>query len=153
VTDEQMLPSLLESIEQPIERCMADGAYDRKRCYQTCHERGIQLITPPACNAVLQSPDQADVARQSRDQAIERIQELTKEYAGDREAARKKWKEEVEYHQRSLVETAMYRFKTLCGGKLFSRKESSQQREALIKVNVINKMTQLGMPLTTVVLT
>lgn len=111
------------------------------------------MITPPACNAVLQPPNQADAAKQGRDKAIKRIQALTKEHAGDREAARKQSKEEVDYHQRSLAETAMYRFKRLCGGKLFSRKESSQQREALIKVNIINKMTQLGVPLTTVVLT
>ena len=40
---------------------------------------------------------------------------------GGDENARKLWKKLKGYHQRSLAETAMYRFKTLFGNNLISR--------------------------------
>jgi len=39
---------------------------------------------------------------------VERIKEL-----GDNEKASKTWKREVGYHKRSLVETAVFRYKTI----------------------------------------
>lgn len=43
-------------------------------------------------------------------------------YDMNHEDARKKWKEDHNYHQRSKVETAFYRFKTHLSGNLSSRK-------------------------------
>jgi hypothetical protein len=40
----------------------------------------------------------------------------------------------------------MYRFKQLCGEKLFSRKTASQLREAAMKVTMLNKLPSLGRP-------
>jgi len=40
-----------------------------------------------------------------------------------RKVGRKTWKHESGYHRRSLAETTMFRFKTIFGGKLRSRKE------------------------------
>ena len=56
------------------------------------------------------------------------------------------WKKQSDYHRRSLVETYMYRFKTILGNKLSSRKFGNQKAEAKIKVSILNRMTQLGMP-------
>lgn len=50
------------------------------------------------------------------------------------------------YHRRSLVETGMYRFKTIFGGKLRARRMIYQKAEVFAKALALNKMTNLGMP-------
>jgi hypothetical protein len=54
--------------------------------------------------------------------------------------------EDILYHQRSLSETAMFRLKTIFGPRLASRKDGNQATEALIKAQILNRMTHLGMP-------
>ena len=48
--------------------------------------------------------------------------------------------------QRRRSENGMYRYKRIIGDALRARRSSAQRKEAMIAVNVINKMTQLGMP-------
>ena len=50
------------------------------------------------------------------------------------------------YNRRSLVETAMYRYKTIIGRRLHARTLPNQRTEAKIGCNVLNRMTRLGMP-------
>jgi hypothetical protein len=59
---------------------------------------------------------------------------------GIRRLSRKAWKKQVKYHQLSIAETVMYRFKTLLGDRLQSRKFKNQWAEILIKVNIPNQM-------------
>ena len=56
------------------------------------------------------------------------------------------WQRSSGYSRRSLVETAMYRYKTIIGRRLYARILPSQRTEAKIACNVINRMTCLGMP-------
>jgi len=65
----------------------------------------------------------------------------------DYEEGRKRWKENSNYHRRSLSETAMFRFKKIFGSELYSRKIETQEVEAQIKISVLNRMTALGMPI------
>jgi hypothetical protein len=58
------------------------------------------------------------------------------------------WQRCSGYSRRSLVETAMYRYKTIIGRRLHARILPSQRTEAKIACNVVNRMTSLGMPLT-----
>jgi hypothetical protein len=51
-----------------------------------------------------------------------------------------------DYHQRSLSETGMYRYKQLIGDKLSLRNYNAQVGEALAGVKVMNKVIGLGMP-------
>ncbi|MFT5432191.1 MAG: hypothetical protein ACI9OJ_002889 [Myxococcota bacterium] len=44
------------------------------------------------------------------------------------------------------AENGMYRYKRIIGDALRSRRPEAQKKEAMIAVNVINKMTTLGMP-------
>ncbi len=148
-TDEETLPKILHKINDKIDRCLGDGAYDKKRCYKSCYERQIQLITPPMKRAKVQPGKLPELY--PRDEAIRRIEVLSKRYGGDEERARAQWKLEVDYHSRSLAETAMYRFKTLFTDKLTSRKIRTQQTEMMIKVNLMNRFTALGMPVPQVV--
>jgi len=63
-----------------------------------------------------------------------------------RKTTRKKWKETVGYHVRSLSETAMFRLKTICRDRLNARKLNQQKTEVLIAASILNKMTKLEMP-------
>ena len=65
---------------------------------------------------------------------------------GIRKVGRSGWKKAVGYHQRSLVETAFFRFKTLFGDKLHARCLENQKIETLLCCNIMNQFTQLGMP-------
>jgi hypothetical protein len=40
----------------------------------------------------------------------------------------------------------MFRFKTICGDRLKTRKIDNQFKELLMKCAVLNRMTHLGMP-------
>ena len=61
------------------------------------------------------------------------------------EIGKKEWKQQSAYHQRSLVETAMFRIKTLFSDKLKNRTFEAQQVEAYLRIGALNKMTGLGM--------
>lgn len=58
----------------------------------------------------------------------------------------KQWKKNSSYHQRSIAETAMYRFKQLIGPKLSLRDYNAQVGEILADVKVMNKLIGFGMP-------
>jgi hypothetical protein len=51
-----------------------------------------------------------------------------------------------DHHRRSLVETHMFRLKTILGGSLRGRNFINQKIEAKIMANILNKMVHLGMP-------
>ncbi len=144
-SDNQVFPEVLETVEEEVERCFGDGAYDRQSCYDACYDYGTVLITPPRVDAIPQKPAQTNPSMVPRDRAIERIKALEKTL-GDSEKARKQWKIEVDYHTRSIAENAMFRFKTLCGDTLSSRSDATQKTEIAIKINILNQFTKLGMP-------
>jgi hypothetical protein len=48
--------------------------------------------------------------------------------------------------QQARVENTFFRYKTIVGDRLRARHPKSQEVEALIACNVLNRMTDLGMP-------
>jgi hypothetical protein len=58
----------------------------------------------------------------------------------------RKWKRESNYHRRSLTETQVFRFKTIFGDRLQTRKIDNQFKELMLKAAILNRMTHLGMP-------
>ncbi len=74
--------------------------------------------------------------RLARDENLRRIRQI----------GRKGWKEESGYHRRSLVETAMFRVKTIFGGSVASRRPAQQATEVGIRCRALNVMTHQGMP-------
>ena len=119
-------------------KVFGDGAYDTLDCREAVHGQGGKPIFPPDKNAKLQKGKPFPALRE-RDQAIRRIQEL-----GDE--GRSLWKQEIGYHRRSRVETFMFRYKTILGDRLAARKKWTQATEMAIKLDVLNRMTELGMP-------
>ena len=135
--DNEVFEDLIDPIDEPIEQISADGAYDTWEAHRIAQEKGARLVVPPQENAVLKDPDFHQWETPLRDDYIREIQEI----------GRAEWKNKEGYHQRSLAETAMFRIKTIFGNQLKNRIFEHQQTENLMKCVAINKMTQLGMPL------
>jgi hypothetical protein len=57
------------------------------------------------------------------------------------------WQRATGYGCRSLVETAMFRYKTLIGRRLRARSLPGQKAETRTGCAVINRMTRRGMPI------
>ena len=128
---------MLQSLADPIESLAGDGAYDKRKFYETCTKRQIRhILIPPQHNARIWQHGNSKQPPLPRDQNLRRIRKI----------GRKGWKVESGYHRRSLAETAVFRFKTIFGGHLSARSFERQITEVRIKCRVLNIMTQLGMP-------
>ena len=133
VSDKEVLPHLLEQIEDEIEQLTGDGGYDYATCYEAIAEREARAVIPPRRNAQLNPHDDRFKAR---DRNIREV----------RKVGRKKWKKQSCYHRRRLVETQMMRMKTVFGSGLSRRRFQNQATEMSIRCGALNRMTQLGMP-------
>jgi hypothetical protein len=139
VSDDEAMIHMMGALEgTPLGDVLGDGAYDTTDCREAIHDLGGRQIIPPDKTAKPQKRTLLDCLKE-RDEALKRMQELGEE-------GRAQWKKEIGYHRRSRVETFMYRYKTLLGDRLASRKESTQTTEVSIKLDVLNRMIELGMP-------
>ena len=59
---------------------------------------------------------------------------------------RRRWKKASGDHQQARVENAFFRYKSIVGDCLRARSSSGQRREAVLACNVLNRMTELGRP-------
>ena len=128
---------MIERIEATVDRFTADGAYDTRAIYEALGavgDAGPTIVIPPRRTASPSRPKEHVLTQ--RDAAIRRIAEV----------GRRQWRKEAGAHQQARAENGMYRYKRLIGDALRSRRPNSQKREAMIAVNVINRMTRLGMP-------
>ena len=128
--DNQLFDELIDEIPEGINQVSADGAYDSKDCYSKAKERGFKPVFPPRRGARLKMHGNCLGPKDPRDEYIREIRNI----------GRKQWKKNHNYHQRSLSETAMYRFKTILGGHLSSRDFDRQANEAFLKCQILNQM-------------
>lgn len=133
VDDGEVVPEILESIPK-CKSFRGDGAYDKVKVRKSFDKETKQII-PPQHNAVISK--KSDEALIQRDRAIKRIKEV----------GRAQWKKEEDYHKRSLGEVVMFRYKTIIGDKLMSRKFENEVVEVKIACLILNIMTKLGMPI------
>jgi len=138
VSDDQALPLLVAQIEQPIDTFGADGAYDKRKVYDTLntHSPEVTILIPPRKNARIWKHGNTQTERLKRDENVRSI----------RKQGRKAWKQNSGYHQRSLVETTMFRLKTIFSDRLSARLLETQTTQALLRCAALNRMSQLGMP-------
>ncbi len=138
--DCEVVPKMTKHLPRSVKRGYGDGAYDTGPSRAELHAIDIEFIVPPKRGAILH--DLADEPwMKGRNDAISPISGL-----GNDVEARKIWKILAGYHRRSLGETGFYRWKTVFGEKLQSRKLENQRGEVYAKSLVINKMTSQGMP-------
>jgi Transposase DDE domain len=137
--DCEMLAPLLAQVppDTRIDQVSADGAFDRRMCYEALRKRDVKHIAiPPQKNARIWQHGNTKEEKLHRDQNLRRI----------RAVGRRAWKEESKYHRRSLAETTMFRLKTIFTDKVRARKEAVQRVELLLRVKALNLMTTIGMP-------
>ncbi len=102
-----------------------DGAYGRRMCYAAARRHRAHLLSPPGNRAVLHP----DADWRERNRAVEEARFL----------GRKGWKLAVNYHRRSLAESAMHRLKAAFGQRLRSRRAPNQEHEALLRAQLLNR--------------
>lgn len=135
VHDGHVVEKLLSNQTQ-IGKVYGDGAYSFKQSLDPIADRGgTPLIAiRRGTSLVKKTPSSGEVLRN----------QLVKDIWAS--GGQNKWKKTSGYHLRSLVETHMFRLKTILGGVLRSRKFEHQVTEARIMAKILNKMTSLGMP-------
>jgi DDE family transposase len=135
--DADPVAELLDQIPQPIESFRGDGGYDKWKVYKALAERNVLPIIPPQHNARIKQHGNMTTPPLPRDEAIR----------GVRKMGRARWKKHVDYHRRSLAETAVSRIKTIFGPELKNRLLPNQRTEARLRCKILNRMTQIGLPL------
>ena len=137
VDDATVAISTLEQVDGTVARFTADGAYDTRPMYEALAASGganIKVVIPPKKTATVDSL--ATGLWCQRNEAIERIGEV----------GRRQWRKESGAHRQARAENGMYRYKRIIGDRLKAQHREAQKKKALIAVNVINRMTALGMP-------
>jgi Transposase DDE domain len=134
--DPTQVEPLLDQVTGDIASVTADGAYDGDPVYRAVAKRapGADVIIPPRATAKPGAP--ANQAPTQRDRHIHTIAQR----------GRLGWQRATGYGRRSLGETAMFRYKTAIGRRLRARSLPGQRVEARMGCMVINRMTRLGMP-------
>ena len=121
---------LLGTIEDDIASFTADSAYDTIAIYDAAEARNTKVIVPPRRTATRSRRPS------SRDRTVGRVKKV----------GRRQWRKESGYHQQARVENTFFRYKSIIGDRLHARHPKSQEAEALIACNILNRMTELGRP-------
>ena len=134
--DSDVFEDLIEGIDEPISQLSGDGGYDQRKCYDALHARaqaqGSAIITaiPPRKTARIWRHGNRAGPREARDENLREI----------RRSSRRAWKKKINYHERSKVETTVYRYKRTFGERLSSRRADAQAVEALLKCSMLNRL-------------
>lgn len=135
--DSSLVEKLIEQVISPIEHVIGDGIYDTRKAYDSLKARNIKPLIPPRPSARIKRKCQDTDSFYLRNETLRYI----------RKHGKRKWKRKSGYHQRSKVETTMFRYKITFGSRLQSREFNRQQVEAKICCKILNKMMDLGKPI------
>ena len=138
--DSKSVQRMFVQLEPCIEitEIAGDGGYDTWEVYDVIKARApdAKIMIPPQKNAKIKQHGNCKSPPLPRDEALRAI----------RKSSRKTWKKQSGYHQRSLAETAMFRFKTIFDDHLSTRSLEAQTIQVRIRCKALNRMTHLGMP-------
>ncbi|MDQ4140167.1 MAG: IS5 family transposase [Bacteroidota bacterium] len=137
--DATVAGKILQNKTEKLKSFRGDGAYDDFAFREVLGPQVKQIIPPPK-DAVVHPGTQKKPLQaylQQRNEAVV--------FSADQ--GRKAWKIQAGYHQRSLNEVAMFRYKTTFTAQMRARKMENQQTEVNLKCKILNRYRQLGMPL------
>jgi hypothetical protein len=137
IDDASQVEPLLDQIDGSLASFTGDGAYDQDGVYRAVMDRDpdAAVIVPPRVTAVLR--DTAAVAPTQRDRHLQCI--------GER--GRIGWQKVSGYTKRSRVEAAIRRCKQVIGDGLRFRGDDRRVTEVGVAVHVLNRMLELGRPI------
>ncbi len=127
--DSKTALDLIDEIDD-VASFTADAAYDTIAIYDAAAARGAKVIVPPRKTATRSKRPTA------RDRTVRRV----------RKVGRRQWKKESGYHQQARVENTFFRYKSIIGDRLRARHPKSQEAEAVIACNILNRMAEIGRP-------
>ena len=132
------VPGLLDQIDDRVASVMADGAYDSAAVYEGVQGKGdghrVTVLIPPGKGAIPSSS--RSPGQRERNRNIQSMRKL----------GRQEWYTSSGYRRRSLVENAVFRYKTIIGQRMRSRSLDSQRVEVGLACKILNTMTSLGRP-------
>jgi len=132
------VPALFEQIDHRVAPVSADGAYDTEGVYEAAQaqgeDRAVSVRIPPRRDAQLRPRPSAALMERNRN--IRSISRL----------GRREWQTRSGYSKRSMVENAIYRYKTIIGGGMKSRTLAGQRVEVQLACKVLDTMAPIGMP-------
>ena len=137
VDDASQVGPLLDQVAGPVASFTGDGAYDRDSVYRRVTERDLAaaVIVPPRSTAV--PSEAADIVPTQRDCHLRCIDEK----------GRIGWQKVSDYNKRSRVEAAIGRYKQVIGNGLRFRKDGRRTTEIRVSVYALNRMLELGRPI------
>jgi hypothetical protein len=136
--DDSVGAHMLKGQSHRLKSFKGDGACD-KFGFREVLAKGVRQVIPLPKNGVATLPKKKKPVPEhlkQRNQAIEYIQK----------EGLNAWKEKEKYHQRSLNEVVMFKYKTIFGGELKARKMENQITEVKLKCILLNKFTGMGLP-------
>jgi hypothetical protein len=133
VDDASSALNFIDNLESKVSSLTADTAYDTIAFYEAGCACGADVIVPPTRTAVV-SP--GNPRPSARDLTIMRVKEI----------GRRRWKKESGYHRQGTVENAFFRYKSIIGDRLRARHPKSQEVEAAVACNILNRMAEHGRP-------
>jgi len=131
--DRQCVEALInQANSELVTEVIADAGYDGTSIYNLLAGKEITTIIPPGrkSNVLIQEP------KTPRDLNLNYIQNK----------GIHAWYTKNSYRRREKVENTFYRYKTIIGRRLMSRKWENQNAEMHLGCVILNQMTKLGMP-------
>jgi len=137
VNDGAEVGPLLDQVPGPVASFTGDGAYDQENVSNAVAERHPEaaIIVPPRSTAV--PSETAATAPTQRDRHLQCIAEH----------GRAAWQKTSGYTKRARAEAAIGRFKQVTGDGLRSRTDERRATEVDVAVHVLNRMLELGRPI------
>jgi hypothetical protein len=136
--DITQVPALLATVEGRIASVIADGAYDGEAVYQEAaahqHDPLVDVVIPPRSSSTVQIHAEGPTVRDRHVQFIA-------------ENGRMAWQKAAQYGRRSLVETAIGRYKHVIGSILRARSTDGQGGEVAIAIHALNRMIRIAKPI------
>lgn len=133
VGDPTAVPDLLVQIDTPFDTFIADGAYDGESVSQAVlnQQPDAQVIIPPHKTAVRSAA--GDTQRDGHIKVIVQHGRIA-------------WQKKTGYGLRNYAELAVQRYKRIFGNAMKARALPQQKTEAWISASALNRMANLGMP-------
>ena len=101
--------------------------------YETARARGATVVDPPARTATVPGHGPRSPAR---DRTITLVKTI----------GRRRWKKVSGYHRQGRVENTFFRYTSIIGDGLRARSPVGQGSEAVLGCETLNRMTELGRP-------
>jgi hypothetical protein len=133
--DRSQVSSLLTNVK--TKEFLGDPGYDSEAVYQLVRSKGIKPTIRPPNRTIEIKAKSLKAERTERDEAT----------AYQQEKGYQAWRIKNNYGRREKVENTFFRFKTNFGSQFLSRSDANMKNENTIKCQLLNKMFQIGKPI------